>query len=159
MGEDLTAINLEIGQPAPIFSLSDDKGQIVDLSDYKGKKIILYFYPKDNTPGCTLEANAFNDALGTLQEHGYAVLGISRDSVKKHANFKEKFGLQFPLLADTEEVACQLYGVLKEKKNYGKTYIGIERSTFVMNEEGIITHIYRGVKVKDHVQDLLKELV
>lgn len=150
---------IAVGQKAPQFSLLDDTGKEVSLSNFKGKKVILYFYPKDNTPGCSMEANDFNGALEVLQNAGYIVLGVSRDSVKKHSNFKAKLELKFTLLADTEEIVCQLYDVLKEKKNYGKTYIGIERSTFVIDENGMLSHIYRGVSAKEHVEKLMKEIL
>lgn len=151
-------IPLEVGKKAPDFTLESDSGEVVSLKDFKGKKVILYFYPKDNTPGCTVEANDFNSALSQLEKAGYVLLGVSRDSVKKHCNFKEKYDLQFPLLSDTEEVVCNLYGVLKEKMNYGKKYIGIDRSTFVIDEKGNLSHVYYGVKAKEHVANLLEEL-
>lgn len=149
---------IHVGDKAPDFSIAGDQNNKVSLSQYKGQKVILYFYPKDNTPGCTIEAQQFRDALQALQEHGYAVLGVSRDSVKRHQNFKAKQELNFPLLADTEEEVCTLYDVIKEKKLYGKTYMGIERSTFVIDEEGIVTHVYRNVKAKEHVGQLLADL-
>lgn len=149
---------IEVNKKAPDFTVLDDTNQSVSLSDFKGKKVILYFYPKDSTPGCTIEAQQFRDALPQLTKAGYVVLGVSRDSVKRHVNFKEKQSLNFALLADTEEVICQLYDVMKEKKLYGKPYIGVERSTFVIDEKGIVTHIYRNVKAKEHVAELLKDL-
>lgn len=150
--------NIEVNKKAPDFTVLDDTNQSVSLSDFKGKKVILYFYPKDSTPGCTIEAQQFRDALPQLTKAGYVVLGVSRDSVKRHVNFKEKQSLNFALLADTEEVICQLYDVMKEKKLYGKPYIGVERSTFVIDEKGVVTHIYRNVKAKEHVAELLKDL-
>ncbi len=151
-------MTIEIGKKAPDFSVLNDKGETVSLKDYKGKKIILYFYPKDSTPGCTMEARDFQSELERLSEHGYVVLGVSRDTIKKHCNFKEKEGIEFPLLADTEEKLSKLYDVLREKKLYGKAYVGIERSTFVIDEKGIISHIYRNVKAKEHVRGLLDDL-
>ncbi len=149
---------LEVGAKAPDFTIDNDLGETVSLSDFQGKKVILYFYPKDNTPGCTVEAQQFNEAYQTLAKAGYVVLGVSRDTVKRHVNFKEKYDLQFNLLADTDETVCHLYGVMKEKKLYGKVSIGIERSTFVIDEKGIISHIYRGVKAKEHVGQVLADL-
>ena len=150
--------SIEIGSVAPQFTLFADGGKEVSLSDYRGKKVILYFYPKDNTPGCTTEAHDFDTAFDLLQENGYNVIGVSRDTVKKHENFKNKYGFRFTLLADVDEVACKAYDVLKEKVNYGRAYIGIDRSTFIINEEGIITHVYRSVKVPSHVQTILSDL-
>lgn len=148
-----------VGKPAPDFTVLADTNTEVSLHDFKGKKVILYFYPKDNTPGCTVEAQQFNEAYDTLAEAGYTILGVSRDTVKRHVNFKEKYGLRFLLLADTDEIICNLYGVMKEKKLYGKVSIGIERSTFVIDETGIVTHEYRGVKAKEHVGKLLDALL
>lgn len=120
--------------------------------------MILYFYPKDNTSGCTLEAKAFRDHLADFKALGYAVIGVSRDSVKKHCNFRDKNELNFPLLSDGEEKVVNLYGVLKEKSMYGRKYMGIERSTFIIDEEGNLVKEYRKVKASSHVEDLLKEL-
>lgn len=150
---------LTIGAPAPAFTLPSDGGKDISLADYKGQKVILYFYPKDNTSGCTLEAQAFRDHLADFSAKGYAVLGVSRDTVKKHCNFRDKYELNFPLLADTEETVCNLYGVLKEKSMYGRKYMGIERSTFIIDEEGNLAGIYRNVKASTHVGDLVKELL
>lgn len=147
-------MSLEIGRIAPNFTLLSDAGKEVSLSDFKGKSVILYFYPKDNTPGCTIEARDFTAAMEDFAKKGYVILGVSRDSVAKHCNFKEKQDLTITLLADTDEVACKEYDVLKEKNLYGKKSIGIERSTFVINGEGIITHIFRGVNAKVHVAEL-----
>lgn len=149
---------LEVGMKAPNFTVLSDENKEVSLSDYLGQKVILYFYPKDNTPGCTVEANQFNEALEKLTAAGYVVLGVSRDTVKRHCSFKEKYDLKFPLLADTDEVVCNLYHVLQEKKNYGKTYIGIVRSTFVIDEEGNLAKVYYNVKAKEHVEKLLNDL-
>lgn len=156
---DITMEELVIGGLAPDFKLPSDGGREVSLSDYAGQKVILYFYPKDNTSGCTMEAEAFRDHLAEFAEAGYAVLGISRDSVRKHCNFRDKYALNFPLLADTEETVCNLYGVMKEKSMYGKKYMGIERSTFIIGADGKLQGIYRNVKAKSHVDDLLKELL
>ncbi len=150
--------DLKVGDKAPDFSIVNDADTVVSLKVLAGQKVILYFYPKDNTPGCSVEAQQFNEAYETLKQAGYVVLGVSRDTVKRHVNFKAKYDLQFDLLADTEETLCNAYGVMKEKKLYGKVSIGIERSTFVIDEKGILTHIYRGVKAKEHVGQLLKDL-
>lgn len=150
--------DLKIGDKAPVFSVVNDANEVVSLSDLAGQKVILYFYPKDNTPGCSVEAQQFNAAYETLKKAGYVVLGVSRDTVKRHVNFKAKYDLQFDLLADTDEAICNAYGVMKEKKLYGKVSIGIERSTFVIDEKGVLTHIYRGVKAKEHVGQLLQDL-
>ena len=128
--------DLTVGKKAPLFTLPSDGGQDISLSDYKGGKVILYFYPKDNTSGCTLEAQAFRANLEEFKKRGYSVLGVSRDSVKKHCNFRDKYELNFPLLSDEKETVCNLYGVMKEKSMYGKKYMGIERSTFIKRHIG-----------------------
>ena len=147
---------LEIGKKAPDFTLPSDSGKDVSLSDYLGKKVILYFYPKDNTSGCTLEAQAFRTHLADFEKLGYVVLGVSRDSVKKHCNFRDKNELNFPLLSDADEVVVNLYGVLKEKSMYGRTYMGVERTTVLVDAEGRIAEIWPKVKVKGHVEAVLE---
>lgn len=147
-----------IGAAAPAFTLPSDSGRDISLSDYKGKKVILYFYPKDNTSGCTVEAKAFRDHLADFAALGYVVLGVSRDSVRKHCNFRDKNELNFPLLSDADETVCNAYGVMKEKSMYGRKYMGIERSTFVIDEAGNLLKEYRNVKATTHVEALLKEL-
>ena len=149
---------LETGKAAPSFTLPADSGNDISLSDYKGKKVILYFYPKDNTSGCTLEAQAFRNHRDAFLKNGYVVLGVSRDSIKKHCNFLDKNELNFPLLSDEDETVCNLYGVLKEKSMYGRKYMGIERSTFIIDEEGRLVKEYRNVKAATHVDDLLEDL-
>lgn len=149
---------LTVGQKAPEFTLPSDAGEEVSLSDFKGKNVVLYFYPKDNTSGCTIEAKAFQTNLEKFANAGYVVIGVSRDSVKSHQNFKTKQELTFTLLSDKEEVVCNLYGVMKEKSMYGRKYMGIERSTFIIDKEGNLAGIYRGVKASAHVGDLLKDL-
>lgn len=146
---------LTVGTAAPDFSLSDEQGKTVTLSDFKGKKLILYFYPKDHTPGCTKESCDFRDAFGTFTEKNVVVLGISRDSVARHESFKQKHALPFPLLADIDSVMCQSYGVLKEKSMFGKKYMGIERTTFLVDEQGKISAIFPKVSVLGHVKKLL----
>ncbi len=149
---------LQIGAAAPGFTLPSDTGRDISLSDYLGKKVILYFYPKDKTSGCTIEAQKFRDHLEEFRALGYEVLGVSRDSVKSHCGFRDAHGLNFPLLADTEEVVCNLYGVMKEKSMYGRKYMGIERSTFLIDEEGRLAAEYRKVNAAAHVDKLLAEL-
>lgn len=149
---------ITVGEKAPDFTLPSDGGKNISLHDYLGQKVILYFYPKDNTSGCTLEAQAFRNHLEDFRKMGYAVLGVSRDSIKKHCNFRDKNELNFPLLSDEEEKVVNLYGVLKEKSMYGRKYMGIERSTFIIDEKGILVKEYRKVKAASHVGDLLKEL-
>lgn len=143
-------MTLTIGKKAPDFTLLNDEDVSFSLSSQKGKKVVLYFYPKDNTPGCTKEACAFQEELPHFSSHDAVIVGVSRDSVQSHRRFKEKFGLEFSLLADTEEVVCKAYDVLKEKNMYGKKRIGIERSTFLIDEVGIVRQIWRKVKVADH---------
>jgi thioredoxin-dependent peroxiredoxin len=146
------------GQPAPDFTLLDQDGQSVTLSSHKGSPIVLYFYPKDDTPGCTTEACAFRDAEAEYQAAGAKVLGVSPDDVKSHARFARKHTLPFPLLADTETKVCQLYGVWKEKSMYGKTYMGVERTTLLIDTKGVIRKIYLKVKVPGHSEAILEAL-
>lgn len=149
---------IKIGQKAPTFTLPSDNGKNISLEDFKGKKVILYFYPKDNTSGCTLEAIAFKNNLEEFKKLGYEIIGISRDSVKKHCNFRDKNELNFPLLSDIDEKICNMYGVMKEKSMYGKKYMGIERSTFIIDEKGNLVEEMRNVKAKTHVDELLEKL-
>ncbi len=145
---------LEVGMQAPDFTLLGSDGAVHTLRDYRNQKVILYFYPRDNTPGCTTQALAFRDEIETFKDLNAVIIGISRDTVTSHQKFITKHDLPFLLLADTEEVVVNDYGVLKEKMMYGKKAIGIERSTFIINEEGIIEQIFRKVKVKTHIEDL-----
>ena len=149
---------LQIGAAAPDFTLENDAGGTTTLSALRGRGVILYFYPKDNTAGCTTEAIAFRDNLKAFEALGYTVLGVSRDSVKSHCGFRDRQQLNFTLLSDKAETVCNLYGVLKEKNMYGRKCFGIERSTFVISPEGTLMHIYRGVKAKTHVEELLAAL-
>ncbi len=149
---------LKVGQKAPTFSLLDDKGQKVSLSDFKGKKVVLYFYPKDDTPGCTREACAFRDGIEDLRDSQAVVLGVSADSVESHKKFSTKYDLNFPLLSDVDKKALQAYGVWKEKSLYGRKFMGIERTTFVIDKDGKISHIFPKVKVDGHLEDVLGEL-
>lgn len=143
------------GQAAPDFTLTSTDGTVVTLSALKGKPIILYFYPKDDTPGCTIEACSFRDNIASVQSHGALLFGLSPDSVKKHVKFTQKFDLNFPLLADEDHAVSEAYGVWVEKSMYGKKYMGIERSTFVIDKEGIIRKIFPKVKIEGHTQEVL----
>ena len=145
-------------QPAPDFSLLDDTGTVRTLSEFRGKPVVLYFYPKDDTPGCTTEGHDFNARLAQFEALGYTVAGISRDSVKSHQNFCAKQGFQFELLSDKDETVCKLFDVIKLKKLYGKESLGIERSTFVLDKNGEIAHEWRKVKVAGHAQEVLDTL-
>jgi peroxiredoxin Q/BCP len=146
------------GQAAPDFTLEDQNGQSITLSSLKGSPIVLYFYPKDDTPGCTTEACAFRDAEADYQAAGAKVLGVSPDDVKSHAKFAKKHTLPFPLLADTGSKVCELYGVWKEKSMYGKTYMGVERTTLLIDGQGVIRKIYPKVKVPGHSDAILEAL-
>jgi thioredoxin-dependent peroxiredoxin len=148
----------KVGQKAPDFTVMTDDGTKVKLSDFKGKKVVLYFYPKDDTPGCTKEACAFRDGIDEIKAKGAVVIGVSTDSVESHRKFKSKFDLNFPLLADTDKKIVETYGTWKEKSMYGKKYMGIERTTFVIDEQGKITHIFPKVKVDQHYDEVLEAL-
>lgn len=143
---------------SPDFILEGSDGKVHSLKDYLGKKVILFFYPKDNTPGWTNEAVSFRDSLSQIKDLNGIVIGISRDSITSHKKFIEKYNLPFVLLSDSDEVVCNLYGVLKEKNMYGKKVMGIERSTFIINEDGTIKKIFRKVKVDGHVDVVIREL-
>ena len=148
----------KVGQKAPDFTLLNDQGQKVKLSDFKGKKVVLYFYPKDDTPGCTKEACAFRDGINEIKNRGAVVLGVSVDSVDSHQKFKKKFDLNFPLLADTDKSLVEAYGTWKEKSMYGKKSMGIERTTFIIDEQGKISHIFPKVKVEEHYDEVVEAL-
>jgi len=150
--------NLKVGQKAPDFTVLNDEGQKVKLSDFKGKKVVLYFYPKDDTPGCTKEACAFRDGIDEIKSRGAVVIGVSTDSVDSHKKFKSKFDLNFPLLADTDKKIVEAYSTWKEKSMYGKKYMGIERTTFVIDEHGKISYIFPKVKVDEHYDEVLDAL-
>jgi len=149
---------LEQGSKAPDFDLSDQFGKNHTLSDYQGKWVILYFYPKDMTPGCTTEACNFRDDYSNFRNLNTTILGISKDSIKKHSAFADKYQLPFSLLSDTDGKVCEKYGVWKEKSLYGKTFLGIVRSTYLIDPEGKIARIYSKVKVKEHASELLNDL-
>ncbi|MEK6663629.1 MAG: peroxiredoxin [Pseudomonadota bacterium] len=144
-----------LDQPVPDFELPATGGKTFKLSQFKRRRLILYFYPKDNTPGCTTEGMQFRDAYADFQAHHCEIVGISRDSLKSHEGFKTKLALPFDLLSDSEEIACQLFGVMKLKNLYGKQVRGIERSTFVIDQKGTLVKEWRGVKVPNHVQEVL----
>ncbi len=149
---------LEIGTKAPAFSLPDQNGVMHTLEEYRGKKVVLYFYPKDNTPGCTKQACGFAERYPQFMEKGAVVLGISKDSVASHKKFEEKFGLPFTLLADPEKEVIQAYDVWKEKKNYGKVSMGLVRSTYLIDEEGIIVKAFGNVKAAENPEKMLEVL-
>ncbi len=149
---------LKIGQKAPAFALPNQDGKVMRLSDFKGKKVVLYFYPKDDTPGCTKESCAFRDGLDEIHASGAVVLGVSADSVDSHKKFVKKFNLNFPLLSDETKTVLQAYGVWKEKSLYGRKFMGIERTTFIIDEQGKLDDIFQKVKVDGHLEEVLAEL-
>lgn len=148
---------LSVGDKAPNFMLNDQDGNPVQLADFKGKKLVIYFYPKDQTPGCIKEACSFRDNIDAYKQHDIAVLGVSIDSEKSHQNFIAKQNLNFPLLADVEKVMVNAYEVWGEKSMYGRKYMGVFRKTFLVNETGNIDKIYEKVKVATHAEDVLKD--
>jgi len=147
-------MTLNIGDKAPTFTMPTDGGDDVTLSDFSGQNLVLYFYPKDDTPGCTTQACDFTENLSQFNNMDTAVLGVSKDSIKKHQKFKAKHNLTFPLASDETTSVCEDYGVWKEKSMYGKTYMGIERTTFLIDSSGIIQQIWNKVKVKTHVAEV-----
>ena len=147
---------IDVGDKAPAFNGVTDGGGGLSLKDLKGKKVVLYFYPKDATPGCTTEAQGFRDALDDFAKLGAEIVGVSKDSVKRHDNFKAKYELPFALISDEDGVICEAYGVWQEKKNYGKTYMGIVRTTFLIDENGKVAEIWRNLRVKGHVGKVLE---
>jgi peroxiredoxin Q/BCP len=146
---------VEIGKKAPDFAVEANNGETVRLSNFKGKNVVLYFYPKDMTPGCTTEACDFRDNIQQFTEVNAVVLGVSPDPAVRHQKFSEKYGLPFLLLADTDHQVSEDYGVWKLKKNFGKEYMGIERSTFIIDKEGILVKEWHKVQVKGHVEEAL----
>mgnify|MGYP001025893770 FL=1 len=146
------------GEEAPNFALISDDGKKVTLSDYRGKKVVLYFYPKDNTPGCTSEAKEFRDNIKEFEKENAVILGVSKDSVESHQKFKQKNELPFTLLSDPEGKVLELYGVWKKKSLYGRTFMGAERTTFLIDENGVVKKIYRKVRVEGHAQVCLLAL-
>ncbi len=146
---------LKVNDVAPDLTMVADDGKSYRISDFKGKKVILYFYPKDNTPGCTSQACSLNEHLVEIESKDTVVIGVSKDSIKSHLKFREKFGLNFILVSDEDTTIANAYGVWQEKMNYGKKYMGVVRTTFIINESGIITHVLDKVKVKTHGEDVL----
>ncbi len=149
---------LEVGTKAPDFTLPDQNGELHSLEDYRGKKVILYFYPKDNTPGCSKQACGFGELYPQISEKGAVVLGVSKDSVASHKKFEEKFGLPFTLLSDPERSVIELYGVWQEKKNYGKVSMGVVRTTYLIDENGMIEQVVKSVKAAQNPQQMLEML-
>ena len=147
-----------IGSPAPAFSRESDTGERVSLESLRGRPAVLYFYPKDDTPGCTRQASSIRDNWGEFERSGIALYGVSPDTTESHVRFKQKYGLPFPLLADPDHSMAEAYGTWVEKKNYGKTYMGIERSTFVIDDEGRVAKVMRRVKPDTHAEKVLAEL-
>lgn len=150
--------SVQLDQAVPDFELPSTGETVFRLSEHRGKNVIIYFYPKDNTPGCTLEGQLFRDHIAEFSAHNTLIFGVSRDSVRVHENFKSKQAFPFELLSDTEETACKLFDVLHLKKNYGREYMGIVRSTFLIDSNGVLIHEWRNVKVKEHIADVLSTL-
>jgi peroxiredoxin Q/BCP len=157
-GPDWPGENLTVGMPAPDFELPSTLGRKVTLHEFRGKRVILYFYPKDDTPGCTMEACAFRDNLPRIEAKDAIVLGISLDDELSHQRFAQKYNLPFPLLADVDAGVCRQYGVYKEKNMYGRSFWGIERTTFVIDREGKVENVFRRVKVEGHADEVLATL-
>jgi len=149
---------VSIGNKVPDFSLPATGDQTVTLSEYQGKKVVVYFYPKDSTPGCTTEGQDFRDRITTFRRRNTVVLGISRDSIKSHENFKARQEFPFELLSDADETVCRLFDVIREKNMYGRRVMGIERSTFLIDDRGILRREWRKVKVKGHVDEVLEAI-
>lgn len=154
----MATLTLTEGMPAPAFEGIDQQGQPVSLGQYKGKKVVLYFYPKDNTPGCTAEACNLRDNFEAFQKEGFEILGVSPDSTQSHQKFIAKHELPFRLISDPDKEILKAYGAWGQKKMYGKTYDGVLRSTFIINEQGIIEKIFKKVKTKEHTQQIFTEL-
>jgi thioredoxin-dependent peroxiredoxin len=146
---------MKTGTKLPNVTLPASGGKDIALADYKGKPLVIYFYPKDNTPGCTQEGIDFRDLYKDFRKAGAEVLGVSRDSVRSHENFIEKYKLPFPLLSDPDEVACKAFDVIREKSLYGRKYMGVDRSTFLFDKAGALKQEWRGVKVKGHAEEVL----
>jgi peroxiredoxin Q/BCP len=150
--------SLKVGQAAPDFSLPSGSGNTVSLKDLRGKKVVLYFYPKDDTSGCTKEACAFRDSISVIKKKGAVVIGVSIDSVESHKKFADKYDLPFTLLSDAGKKTVTKYGVWKEKSMYGRKYMGIERTTVLIDEKGIVSDIFAKVKVDGHIEEILTRL-
>jgi len=149
-------MSVDVGDKAPSFTLPRDGGGEISLKDFKGKPLVLYFYPKDDTSGCTAEACAFRDALPDFSKVKAEIIGVSKDPVKKHDKFKDKYELTFPLASDEDGKTCEAYGTWVEKSMYGRKYMGIERSTFLIDGNGVVRNVWRKVKVPGHAEDVLK---
>jgi len=149
---------LTAGDWAPDFELPSGSGKMVQLREFRGKKVVIFFYPKDDTPTCTKEACSFQDNLGAILNKGAEVLGVSPDSPGKHARFSDKYNLRYPLLSDERKEVLNAYGVWKQKVLFGHKYKGVERTTVIVNETGLVTHIFRNVRVKNHLEDVLAAL-
>ena len=146
------------GEPAPEFTLASDTGEQVSLSDFRGRPVVLYFYPKDDTPGCTTQARGIRDMYGEFEQAGAVVLGVSPDDVAEHVKFKQKYGLPFTLLADPEHEVAELYGVWAEMSYKGRTYLGVKRSTFLVAPDGTVAKVFADVKPAEHADDVLAAL-
>ena len=151
-------VKVKVGKKVPDFKAALTKGSEFVLSENLGKNIIVYFYPKDNTPGCTMESESFRDHFQSFRSNNAEIIGVSRDSVQSHEKFIQKYAFPFDLISDEDEKVCRLFDVIKEKNMYGKKYMGIERSTFIIDVNGILVHEWRKVKVKGHVEEVLKIL-
>jgi len=149
----------KMGEKAPDFKAPNQEGKTIALKDFKGKSVVIYFYPKDDTPGCTIEACEFRDGMKQIKKAGAVVLGVSPDSVKSHTKFNDKFKLAFDLISDEDKVICKAYGVWAKKKLYGREYMGVLRSTFVINSQGKIARIFANVKPKGHAAEVLEALI
>jgi len=149
--------HLKVGDKAPDFTAKDEQGNTISLSDYKGKKLVIFFYPKASTPGCTAEACNLNDNYDRFKAQGYEILGVSADSAKRQSNFKTKYGFQYPLLADEDKAVIEAFGVWGPKKFMGREYDGIHRTTFVIDENGVIQDVITKVKTKAHTDQILTE--
>ena len=149
-------MSISEGDKAPTFTLEADGESIINLKDFRGKTVVLYFYPKDSTPGCTKEACDFRDHIQAFTKRNITIIGVSKDSIKRHDNFKAKYELPFTLVSDNDNKVCETYGTWVEKSMYGKKYMGIERSTFLIGPDGVILKVWRKVKVSGHVENVLK---
>ena len=149
-------MSISEGDKAPTFTLEADGESIINLKNFRGKTVVLYFYPKDSTPGCTKEACDFRDHIQAFTKRNITIIGVSKDSIKRHDNFKAKYELPFTLVSDNDNKVCEMYGTWVEKSMYGKKYMGIERSTFLIGPDGVILKVWRKVKVPGHVENVLK---
>ena len=148
-------MTVSLNTPVPEFNAQATSDKVISLNEFKGQNLVIYFYPKDSTPGCTTEGQGFRDQYAAFSAANTVVFGVSRDSLRSHENFKAKQAFPFELISDPEEALCKLFDVIKLKKNYGREYMGIERSTFLINAEGVLVQEWRGVKVKVHVDEVL----